>query len=336
MFTGETTFSSHPVELTEEESEFILSSKVVVVLAKTLKNPSESTIYADNYFTSIELVEYLRKKMGCRYVGTARENRIGNPPLMPTKDMDKKTVPRGKYDFASTDGILAIRWKDNKNVTLLSTDVGVEPLKSALRYDKVAKKKVQVPCPDVIKQYNGKMGGIDKSDMLVHLHKTPMRARRWYMRLFGYVLDLCVCNAWILYKRDCTALGDTPMPLKQFRLDISRFACCHKSMVARPITTRLSPEQPLVIPRKGQRLERPSDHNRYDMSKYHMPVYTNTRQTCKRCSHKDDMHRSKWMCSACNVALCLSEKRNCFKPYHMPLASPPQPAASSSTTATTP
>ena len=102
-----------------------------------------------------------------------RENRIGHPPLMPTKEMDKKSVPRGKYDYASTDGILALRWKDNKNVTLLSTDAGIEPLKNVQRFDKTAKKKVNVPCPDVIKQYNGKMGGINKSDMLVHLHKTP-------------------------------------------------------------------------------------------------------------------------------------------------------------------
>ncbi len=29
----------------------------------------------------------------------------------------------------------------------------------------------------------------DKLGMLTHLYKSPMRARRWYMRLFGYTLD---------------------------------------------------------------------------------------------------------------------------------------------------
>ena len=84
MYQGDPTFSSHHVQLNEEETNFLVSSKTLVVLAKSLKNPSQSTIYADNYFT-IELVEYLRDNMGCRYVGTARDSRIGHLPLMPTR-----------------------------------------------------------------------------------------------------------------------------------------------------------------------------------------------------------------------------------------------------------
>ena len=75
-----------------------------------------------------ELVEYLRDKMNCLYVGTARIIRVGRAPLMSTKDMDKKTVPQRKYDYYSINDILTVHWKDNKNVTLLSTDTGVEPL----------------------------------------------------------------------------------------------------------------------------------------------------------------------------------------------------------------
>ena len=155
------------------------------------------------------------------------------------------------------------------------------------------------------------------------------------MKMFGYVLDLCVCNAWILYKRDCKALKEKPMPLKQFRLDISRFARCHKAMTSRIAVTRSStPEAPLIMPRKGQRSEPPSDQCRYDATKMHLPVSVPIRQTCKRCSHKDDMHRSRWMCSACHVALCLSEKRNCFKPYHIPPQPTPSPSPSTSAAST--
>ena len=328
MYQGETTFSSHHQELTQEESELLVSSKTVIVLAKTLQTPSQAAIYADNYFTSIELVEYLREKLQCRYVGTVRVNRVGNAPLMPTKDMDKKSVPRGKSDYSSTNGILALRWKDNKIVTVLSSDAGFEPVKTVKRYDKNAKKKVDVTCPSVIKEYNGKMGGIDKSDMLTHLYKTPMRARRWYMRLFGYALDLCVCNAWILYKRDCKALGEKPMALKFFRLDISRFARCQKGMVTR--VTRTSPEGPLMVPRRGQRAQLPPDQRRYDATKLHMPSFVSNRQTCKHCSNKSDVHRSRWMCEVCQVALCLSDTRNCFKAFHT------TPAAEPSTSATSP
>lgn len=315
LYQGDSTFGNHHTQLSPEESEMLVSTKTVLVLASTLKKPSQSAIYADNYFTSIQLVEHLRDNLGCRYVGTARVNRIGKAPLMTTKEMDKKTVRRGEYDYSSSNGVLALRWKDNKNVTVLSSDAGIHPLAKVKRYDRTAKKKVEVPCPNVIKEYNGKMGGIDKSDMLTHLYKTPMRARRWYMRLFGYVIDLCVSNAWILYKRDCLSMGEKPMPLKRFRLEISCFARCQKTLASR--VTRASPTQPMAAPRRGIRTQLPHLNKRFDYSQPHLPIFTVNRQTCKHCSSKSNIHRSRWVCSVCQIALCLSDSRNCFRPFHL-------------------
>ena len=352
MYQGETTFSSHPVDLCEEEEQHLMSSKLVLVLAKTIQDLKNTTIYADNYFTSIQLVEYLKDKYQCRYVGTARPNRTGNAPLMSRKEMEKKSTPRGKHDHVSCNGVLAMVWKDNKPVTLLSSHAGVEPISTAKRWDKDTKKKVEVPCPAVIKEYNGKMGGIDKSDMLTHLYKSPMKSRRWYLRLFGYVVDVCTSNAWILYKRDCKALSQKPMSLKMFRLEISNFARCYKTKPTRKL--RSTPEeQPFVLPKKGQRSSRPSDNLRYDQAKFHCPVFVKLRMTCKFCSAKDDMHRSRWVCNICQVALCLTEKKNCFRDFHdyhprsstSPGASPrsptptsrsPTPTSRSATTSPTP
>ncbi|KAJ4945478.1 hypothetical protein JOQ06_023163 [Pogonophryne albipinna] len=58
--------------------------------------------------------------------------------------------------------------------------------------------------------------------MLVHLYKTPAKARRWYIPLFGYMLDLSVANSWLVYKRDCGLLNKKPMPLKRFRLETAQ------------------------------------------------------------------------------------------------------------------
>ena len=41
------------------------------------------------------------------------------------------------------------------------------------------------------------MGGIDKSDMLTHLYKAALRAKRWYIPIFGYAIDVSMCNACI-------------------------------------------------------------------------------------------------------------------------------------------
>ena len=330
MYQGEPTFTSHHTQLSPEESKMLVSSKTVLALVKTVQNPTQTAIYADNFFTSIGLVEYLKANVGCRYVGTARENRIGIPPLKSNKEMNKKSFSRGDYDYATSNGILALRWKDNKNVTILSSDAGVEPMKKVKRYDRNTKKKLEVNCPSVIREYNGKMGGIDKSDMLTHLYKTPMRARRWYMRLFGYSLDLSVSNAWLLYKRDCKALGEKPMGLKAFRLEISSFARGVKTLRSR--STRSSLELPHVphLPRRGIRTAVPTDTLQFDTTKLHLPIFVSARLTCKYCSRKDDVHRSRWMCQVCMVSLCLSHSRNCFTPYHIPaILHDPQPGTSS-------
>ncbi|XP_064091284.1 piggyBac transposable element-derived protein 3-like [Macrobrachium nipponense] len=142
------------------------------------KSDKNSTVYADNYFTSIALFEYLRSQYSCWYVGTARDNRVGYPPLQSVKNMTKNSVTRGTHDYVSSDGILVVRWKDNSIVTILSTDVGVEPVCEVEMYDKEAQKKVPVQCSKCYQQYNSRMGGIDKSDMLVHLYKTPFIAKR--------------------------------------------------------------------------------------------------------------------------------------------------------------
>ena len=119
---------------------------------------------------------YLKSEYSCRYTGTARENRIGKPLLMDGKTMMSRKVERGKLDYKSTNGVLALKWKDNKAVTMLSNAAGIEPLSSISRYCKDQKKRIDVACPKVILEYNSHMGGIDKSDMLVHLYKIPTKA----------------------------------------------------------------------------------------------------------------------------------------------------------------
>ena len=106
--------------------------------------------------------------------------------------MNKQSTKRGDTDFKSLDGILALKWKDNKVVTILSSGAGVGPMSTVSRYDKQSKSKKDVSCLNVMKCYNSKMGGVDKSDMLVHLYKTPLQAHRWYMQILGYLIDMCV------------------------------------------------------------------------------------------------------------------------------------------------
>lgn len=309
MYQGASTFEARKTSLSQEEQQMNLTSRIVISLIKTLKHPECSVIYADNFFSSIELAEYLKARYNCRYVGTARENRVGNPDLTPTKQMNGNKIPRGTLDYRSTSGIIVLKWKDNKVVNIISSDAGVEPMSTVKRYDKTERAKKEVPCPDVIKKYNCRMGGIDKSDMLTHLYKTPLRARRWYVKIFGYVIDLCVTNSWLVYKRDCLKLEEQPMPLKQFRLSVSRSCQEKKFLVTRSNSlSKFSPTAP------KQQIVPSSCTAKNNVQ--HLPIFKDQRQTCKFCSKKGDIHRSRWMCTGCNVALCLNDKNNCFTEYH--------------------
>ena len=55
---------------------------------------------------------------------------------------------------------------------------------------------------------------------------------------------------------------------------------------------------------------------RLDPKLVHIPVAVKQWQTCKCSSPTGNIHRSRWMCSICEVALCLSESKNCLVAYH--------------------
>lgn len=120
--------------------------------------------FFDNLFTSKNLMSTL-KINGYGATGTVRENRIPrNCPLVSKKTMEKRT--RGEYSSTlnKDSGILYVRWKDNKVVTVASTCFGVQPIRSVERFSKKESKTVPVPRPYLISQYNKSMGGTDQMD----------------------------------------------------------------------------------------------------------------------------------------------------------------------------
>lgn len=120
--------------------------------------------------------------------------------------------------------------EDNKSVTMVSTNLGVEAMSACQRYNSDIKKKEDVPCSNV-KSYNKNTEGINKSGVLVHLCRTLMKSKRWYIRLFAYIIDLCRINAWL---RGCRSLNEAGMPLEEVRVEVFWSAACKKSNILHP------------------------------------------------------------------------------------------------------
>ncbi|XP_050959103.1 piggyBac transposable element-derived protein 2 [Labeo rohita] len=308
LYQGASTFFN--VALSEEEQMLPLGAKVVTTLCKTIQQPRLSVVFFDNFFTSFKLVQTLQTSLGVKCIGTVRPNRTGGAPLMTDKELIKRG--RGSYDYRSAEGVIAVKWCDNKCVNLLSNASGIMPLSTVKRWCKESKQKITVPCPSLIPAYNQHMGGIDLSDMLVHLYKTPAKSRRWYIPLFGYILDLSIANSWLVYKRDCGLLNEKAMPLKRFRLAVAHSLSQVKkpaSKVGRPFSSSPPPPKKHYTPRAS--LPKPQPDVRYD-SLGHWPLHCDKRGRCNYCPRGV----SRWKCQKCNVFLCLNANQDCFAAFH--------------------
>ncbi|GFY64664.1 uncharacterized protein TNIN_239211 [Trichonephila inaurata madagascariensis] len=85
-------------------------------------------------------------------------------------------------------------------VTFISTCVASDPIEKIQRYCKDSRKKVEVQCPQIVRPYNRHMGGVDLADMLISLYKIPFKSRRWCLGIFAQIVDICLNNAWLVYR----------------------------------------------------------------------------------------------------------------------------------------
>lgn len=131
-------------------------------------------------------LQVVLKKVGISSVGTVREARLKGCKF-PSDDKDLKKKGRGSYVEMKTtfEGVClrAVKWFDNRPVTLLSTFASASPEQAVKHFDKKTRTTVSIPRPAIVGIYNECMGGVDLMDMLVALYRIHIRSK-WYRRLF--------------------------------------------------------------------------------------------------------------------------------------------------------
>ena len=135
------------------------SGNIVVRLSRKIPRNINHKLFFDNYYTSLGLLVYLSKQ-GIPALGTVRGNRIPSHKVITDEENNLKLRGDSVEYISTIDAvdITCVSWKDNKVVRMLSTFVGEQPISSVQRYDKSEKKTVQVPFPQIIRQYNKYMG----------------------------------------------------------------------------------------------------------------------------------------------------------------------------------
>ena len=289
---------------------YALNESQCVVIRLTSELSAGHILAFDNYFASPDLLLHL-KENNQRAVCTLRSNMTRNCPLLAEKDLKKKG--RGAIDYREAEGVVVCKWYDNRSVLVASNFASVHPVEPCQRWDKNQDQIIAVKRPFLIRKYNETMGGVDKSDMLMAMNRCCLKSRKWYMRIIYYLIDLSVCNAWLLYK----ANGGT-RSLTEFRTSIMatllrRGEGIRQLRVNREVNNVPTDDEDVPEPpRKYTRIQVPASV-RYD-GLNHWSTNPKDQKYAVKCKREGCTRRTRFQCTKYLVFLCVMD--DCFYEYH--------------------
>ena len=266
-----------------------LGHKVVMEICKDILGKGYH-VYCDNYFTSIRLAADLLEH-GTHLVGTTRPDRIDFPREAINKDAVAGDSRGIAVSTTLDDKIHCFVWLDSKPVFFVDTLFGCS-LHTTVPRGMSDGTRTQIACPEAVKAYNENMGGVDLADQMRRFYTCTHRSsRRWYLRLFWFLVDLAIDNALIL---------------ESFRPDQRRRK--NKDFRKELATELLSK----YISR--QRAGRQAQNAPARLLQRHFPDNLGTDSQCVVCSKEHTRKRTRYGCKDCgNVHLCISP---CFRIYH--------------------
>lgn len=160
------------------------------------------TLITDNWYTSVPLAIGLLDHR-THLVGTVRLDRKYLPPAASV------SLKKGEIISKETEeGLCFIKWKDKRDVTLLSTVHSNETV------DVTTKRGTVKTKPKDVVLYNTGKFAIDMSDQMATYGTALRRCTKWYRKLMVEIIwGMVVVNSHFLYK---TVRGDN-IPIKKFR-----------------------------------------------------------------------------------------------------------------------
>ena len=143
--------------------------------------------------------------------------------------------------------------------------------------------------------------------MLKSVYGLDRKSRKWWHRIAFHFLDVSLVNAFILFMN----VRETKIPLKEFKLNL-----IHRLLGAtafrQPKSKRNSTAAASVDTKRHKATI--SSAIRLDGAD-HLPTLKNNWRRCNFCSTKKEPHRTRWICTICQVPLC-NNKSEYFKRFH--------------------
>ncbi|CAI6375449.1 unnamed protein product [Macrosiphum euphorbiae] len=274
--------------LDHTERKFSKPTQSVLRLSKPIQGTNRN-VTADNWFSSIELVELLKKKK-LTYVGTLKKNKREIPQaFLPKK---KSTVGFTQYGFTKDLTLLSYVPKPNKAVLVISS------MHNQKGFDNDVQK------PEIISYYNSTKGGVDALDEKCSIYSTGRRTRRWPLAIFYRLLDVSSVNSYVLYN----SFKNNETMTRADYLKSLAFELVSPELETRFENTCISREIRSGIGRVLGKSKNLKD----------TPVYEDkleSRKTCRICPPKKK-RKTIYQCKLCGDPICLECSRkicsNCF------------------------
>jgi len=173
-----------------------------------------STIFADNFYTSVPLAEKLLKEK-TYYCGTLRKNR----KFVPKSLLNAKVKTGEMISQQNVAGIKVYHWKDKRSVLCLSTIP--EHTDALVPSGKKNRNGVEILKPGCVIDYNAAKKGVDISDQMTSYSTALRRSTKWYRKVAIELLTgTSVVNAWVLFNK---YYSHTSVSITEFREQIAMF-----------------------------------------------------------------------------------------------------------------
>ncbi|XP_050315486.1 piggyBac transposable element-derived protein 4-like, partial [Anthonomus grandis grandis] len=149
------------------------------------------TVVTDNWYTNVELASKLLEKE-THLLGTLKKKRKG----LPREVVDKKLKIGEHLIRENAQGISVLKWRDKRDVLLLSTKHSDSMVFTQNRMGNFKHK------PQMVVEYNAGKSAADLSDQLTAYQSPLRKSLKWYRKFaFKIILNTALVNAWIIYKQ---------------------------------------------------------------------------------------------------------------------------------------
>ena len=255
-------------------------------------------VYMDRWFSSPKIFDHL---WGCntKAAGTVMFNRKEMP-----KQAFSGKMKKGEKISRQRDHLLAIKWKDVRDVLLLTTaheDVFVEAPLSRGAHSKIK--------PAVVLDYNKYKTGVDRSDQMLSYYTFSRKTVKWWKKLFFHLFDLAVVNAHILHNKS----REEKMPLEIFYEKVAEGLLASAGTEIQATGQTTSPAGRVVR----------TDHFLYRIPATNTKPEGKSQRACRVCGERGKRQTGKTVtkftttyCRKCDVGLCIGQ---CFEVYHSKL-----------------